>query len=663
MSAGKYSVGFDFGDDPNPDHIDYSPYWIIAVISQGTLLTYSRKTASSVFANLADDPVINTQPPLIISDDCLNMSVSGDKRNPSPNFQATLKQTDTNYLVKIFPGDYLFAWMVNNREKYLDLLVRIKNLQPCNKANDGLKFVGRVEDVRKSLTVEPSAGHKNVSYSVTGTGFAELQTYFFYDYSLASFDAEEQNLGRWLARLGVDPATIFGTSTTNDIDPDNINKIIPTLLNIIVGSGPSKEGNIGVNTPGIGGQTPTATPTLANEAPYAYVIPLTVGKLLGKDRIELGKPRNVLAYADILELIMGLQVYSKKSGLNIFEPDLDLTNSTPGRKKTTKPMLGTFLPMMTEFANIPLWSLFQKYLNQTINEMYATLRVNGDGNIVPTIICRQRPLTTEAFQDVPPVQLEGPLLPGSSNVYEPKKINVTKFLDLPRWLIPNVMISSVDIGRSNATRTNFVHIYGSASALSTNVSVARQIVLAPPVRNDLDIQRSGLYSQMQTVECFVEDEVGAVPAQWMRLVADYMMDSHLLLTGSLQCVGIQSPICIGDATEFDGIVFMNEGVGHSCGIDPMGKKFFRTVLQLTNGLRANGTIGNLEEYEGYGTFEDYSSQPPIIAGIAPGDNIDNDPGLSLEGDRTFGGVTLASQMPQVTSKPNDSFTDDSKDTH
>src|ERR1022692_2674839 len=142
MSAGKYSVGFDFGDDPNPSHIEYSPYWIIAVISQGTLLTYSRKTASSVFANLADDPVINTQPPLIISDDCLNMSVSGDKRSSAPNFQATLKQTDTNYLVKIIPGDYLFAWMVNNQEKYLDLLNRIKNLQPCNKATDGLKFVG-----------------------------------------------------------------------------------------------------------------------------------------------------------------------------------------------------------------------------------------------------------------------------------------------------------------------------------------------------------------------------------------------------------------------------------------------------------------------------------------------------------------------------------------
>src|ERR1700690_2698298 len=284
MAGGKYSIGFDFGDDPNPDHIEYDPHWIIAVISQGSLLTYSRKTASSTFKNLSDDPILNTQVPLIISDDCLNMSVSSNKRDPGGSFQATLKQTDTNYLTSIFPGDYLFAWMVNNEDKYLDLLNRLKNLKPCNKTLDGLKFIGRVEDVRKSLVIEPSAGHKNVSYSLTATAFQELQTYFFYDYSLASSDAQEQSLGSWLARLGVDYQTLFGSTEAHGIKVNNINDIIPTLLNLIVGSGPSKEGNIPVNA--LNGGKVTATPTLANEAPYAYVIPLTVGKLL-KDEIEV----------------------------------------------------------------------------------------------------------------------------------------------------------------------------------------------------------------------------------------------------------------------------------------------------------------------------------------------------------------------------------------
>jgi hypothetical protein len=651
--AGSYNVVQDFGLNADPDHLDINPYWILAVIRQGSLLTYSRKTASSIFKNLADDPIINTSHPLIISADCLSMSVTSSKRNPSDNFQATLKQTDTNYLIQIFPGDYLFAWMVNNRDKYLDLLNRIKNLKPCNKFDDGLKFVGRVEDIRKKLNIEPSVGHKTVTYSLTGTGFSELQTMFFYDYSLASNDAQKQDLGTWLARLGVDYQTLFGQAASTGIQVDNINTIIPTLLNLIVGSGPSKEGNISV--PGFGGENVTATPTLANEAPYAYVIPLTVGKLLGKDKFELGKPRNVLAYADIIELIMGIQVYSKKSGISVFEPDLD-TKSTPGRKVTTKPMLGTFLPYMTEFTNVPVWSLLQKYSNPTINELFTTLRVNGDGNIIPTIICRQIPFTTEAFQDDNPVKLEGPSIQGQQDIYQQKPLNVTKFLDLPRWIIPNSMIQSIDIGRSNSQRYNFIHTYGAASLMANNLSVGEQLIINPPIMDTLSVQSHGLHPYLSTVEVFVSDEVGRAPRQWMLLLADFLMGSHLTLSGTVNSFGIQAPIAVGDNFIQDGIVFHIESVSHSCGISPDGKKSFRTSLNLSNGMRDDGKVDILNS-----DLNDFTTEPPIYAGIAIGDNVDQDPGISLEGDRTFGGLPLSSQIPEVTSKMNDSFTNDGKD--
>lgn len=650
MSAGKYSVGLDFGDDPNPTHVNYSPYWIIAVISQGTLLTYSRKTASSTFKNLANDPILNTKAPLIISDDCLNMSVSNSKRDLGVSFQANLKQTDTNYLTEIYPGDYLFAWMVNNQEKYLDLLNRLQNLKPCNKATDGLKFMGRVEDIRKSLTVEASAGHKNVSYSISASGFSELQTYFFYDYSLASSDAQEQSLGAWLARLGVDYETLFGESQQHGVKINNVNNIIPTLLNLIVGSGPPHSGNIQADP--FSGSDVSATPTLASEAPYSYVIPLTVGKLL-KDNIsvETGKPSNVLAYADIIELIMGIQVYSKKSGLGTFSPDLDLSQSTPNRKVTTKPMLGTFLPYMTEFSNVPLWDLFQKYLNPTINEIYATLRVNSDGNIMPTIIVRQIPFTTEAFDDgsrksddFEPSRFD-PIGPSLA----PQPLNVTKFLDLPRWIIPNALIASVDIGRSNSMRKNFCHIYGTSALLANNAAVNEQIINSPPVRDDLDIQRSGMRPYMATVECFVSDTVGTVQESWMRLVADWSMGAYLTLSGSMQCAGIQAPIAVGDNVEFDNVVYHIESVNHSCGIDPAGKKFFRTTLQFSNGMRADGEVDVLNS----------PTLQPIYAGVKSGDNTSLDPGLSLEGNRTRNASLTALQtQATVNPPPQHIFTDE-----
>lgn len=659
--AGQYNVIKDFGDLGDPSHVDYSPYWVLCIISQGTLLTYNRKTGTSFFKNLADDPVINSVPPLIISDDCLNMSVSGTKRNPAQMFNAALKQTDINYLTHIFPGDYLFAWMVNSKEKYNDLLTRIANLQPCNLADDGLKFIGRVEDIRKHLVIEPMAGHKTVNYSLSATGFNELQTYFFYDYSLASNDVQAQDLGTWLVRLGVDYNKLFTGSVDGGITADNINEIIPTLINLIIGSGPSKEGNIG--TLGAGGESVTATPTLANEkAPYAYVIPATVGKLLGKSQTELGKPDNVLGYADILELIIGLQNYSSTGPEvgKLFAPDID-SNSLPNRKKTLTPLLGTFLPYVPEFTNVPLWSLLQKYLNPTINEMYATLRVNSNNVVVPTIVCRQRPLTTEAFQPPEPAQIvSAPFGAGFiPNPFTDIPINVTKFLTLPQWIIPNSMIFSIDIGRSNVSRTNFIHVYGNAALLANNVSIPQQIVINPPIHDDLDIQRSGMYPQMQTVECYVGDQIGRLPTTWMRLIADWSAGSHLLLTGTVQCAGIQSPICIGDNTLFDNTVFHIEGVTHNCGISPQdGTKFFRTTLQLTNGLRADGTVDS----NGYDNFP---NDLPIYAGISGSDLTSNDPGLSLEGPRTFGGLPLSAVLPDraITTKLNDSATSDERDVY
>lgn len=617
MEAARYSIGLDFGSDPNPDYMDLSPYWVICAIRQGTLLSYSRRLGKSIYNNLANDPVLNTTSPIIISDDCLNISVNNNKRSPIPTLSATLKQSDTNYLTKIYPGDYLFCWMVYGEEKYQELLNRIKKLEQCNKWLDGLKFIGRVEDIRKSLKIiDSNSGKKTASYQLNAIGFSELQTYFFYDYSLASNDAQEQSLGAWMARLGVDFARLFGTEAA-DIKQNNINTIIPTLINLLIGTGPSKAGNISI--PGFGGESVTATPTLDSEAPYAYVIPLTVGKLLGKDTVQPGKP-NVLSYADVLEVIIGVQKYSNKSGIGIFTPELD-SNSTPRNKKTPIPLLGTFLPYMPEFTNIPLWDLLRRYLNPAINEMYTTLRVNSDGDVVPTIICRQIPFTTEAFKDTSGTTV-------GENYLQITPINTTKFLSLPRWLIPDAFIIGCDVGMSNSTRVNFVHIYGSSALAQNNVGVNEQIVVNPPIRDDLDIQRSGLHPAMQTVDCFVSDQVGRTPNQWMRLVADWSIGSQYTLNGSLETFGIQSPIPVGDNLEFEGVVYHIEGVSHSCGIQN-GVKFWRTNLHLSNGMRANGMVDNLDE------FADSSLEMPIYPAMVTGDNTRLDPGLSLEGDRTI----------------------------
>jgi hypothetical protein len=297
-------------------------------------------------------------------------------------------------------------------------------------------------------------------------------------------------------------------------------------------------------------------------------------------------------------------------------------------------MLGTFLPAMPEFTNIPLWQIFQRYLNPTINEIYTCLRLNPEGFVMPTIVLRQIPFTTDAFN--PDAKS-----PGSSSAAG--DIVFTKFSNLPRWVVPATMIRTVDIGRSDATRFNFVHIYGQSALLGSdgNQAIARQIVQNPPIRDDLDIMRSGLRSYMTTVECWVNDQIGQVPTKWMKLVADWTIGSHLTLNGTITCLGIQAPICEGDNLEFDGVIYHIESVAHNAGIGDGGKTW-TTTLTLTNGMRAsNGGVGFTDNEAGA-----VSGQFPIYPGFESTDNTAYDPGLTLEQRATTGGPTIRDDVSQ-----------------
>lgn len=602
MSAGVYSVLQDFGDGADPTDLSSDPYWVVAVMRLGLPLSFSRAQMASVTKDLTQGALLRAEAPLVITDDCVQGQISGQKGGHTKSMNLSLKQTDVNYLVELQPGDWTMCWLVNNRAARDSLLSRIARGEACNKFDDGLKFVGRIHNIRKLGDTDPGSGTKTAAYSVQAVGFSELDTQFFYDNSLASKDVLARDYGQWLTRIGIEVEALFG-QIDQDVQKDNINRIIPTLLDLIVGRGPSKQSSIIVDA-ATAGQTVQADPSNLKEAPYSYVIPVMVAKLLGKTASDASKPASVLGYSDILELVQGVQNYSNRSGSQVFTPDLS-SDSTPQRRITPTPMSGTFLPFFPEFTNKPLWSVFQQYLNPTINEMYTALRVNSDGNVVPTIVLRQIPFTTNAFQ------------PSDST------IRFTRFLSLPRWQLPPVMVQRYDIGRSDATRINFVHVYGSSSYQTNAVAIQEQMVNSPPVKDDVDIIRSGLRPYMTTVECWVDDTVGKVQGDWMKLIADWTMGSHLTLNGSIESFGVQSPICEGDNLEFDGVVFHIEGVSHSFGISTeSGDKHWRTSLSVTNGMRAD---------------TDDNTDFPIYPGFDAADNTAFDPGLSLDQVGTTGG--------------------------
>lgn len=625
--APTYDLLKDFGDDP--ESVSVSPHWVVAVVRLGLPLSFSRKEGKSVTTDVSQGARLRG-PTLLLASDCFSLTVTGDKDSHTKSMVAELKQTDHNYLVEILPGDWVLAWIVHDETKFLDLLARIKKADPqdpCNKFDDGLKFVGRADSIRKRITLDKGAGVKTTSVTLSAIGFRELDTQFYYNQYLSEND---QSAGTWLTKVGVDVGAVFAASL-KDGQKNNSRALISTLLDLLVGKGVKgqkvNQAQVTVRTLGhenLGSLQQTAgggTLGDGTEAPFAYLVPRQVAALLGITQEGVSKHGGITSYADILATLMGVQKYSDNGDADneqaTFVPRLDEGKSTDNRMLTPTDLLGTFIPVMPPFTNKPLWSVFQQFLNPAVNEMYTCLRPNRAGRIMPTMVLRQIPFTTDAFDFAMANQPPKP-------PYRDTRIEVTRFLELPRWKMPSVIVESVDVGRSDATRINFVQVYGQDVNQAEGVTFPQQTAVNPPVRDDLDIQRSGLRSYITTVACAIRDTVGKTPSTWIALVADRTIGSQYTLNGSLTSVGVQAPVAEGDNLEWEDTVYHIESLTHHALIDATGHKTFTTSFTLTNGMRSDG----ISDTDG--------NDLPIYPGFRPEDNRLYDPGVSVDDkyDRT-----------------------------
>jgi hypothetical protein len=263
-----------------------------------------------------------------------------------------------------------------------------------------------------------------------------------------------------------------------------------------------------------------------------------------------------------------------------------------------------FLPAIPQFnGQKSVWSIISQFLNPIVNEMFTTLRVSPSGDIMPTLIARQLPFTSGMLSDqYHPKEMivsddkhkrhkavkNGD---GASPQFQTRKLNFTRFTELPRWTVSPILIKSVDLGRSDALRFNFVHVVAEAGLGDKNKTA--QISRDPPIRDDLDIDRSGLRPYMVSVNCAPSDATLRRAGEWSYLISDIVMGQQMTITGSLDLVGVQSPICIGDNIEYDNHVLHIESVTHSFSVNMAnGMTTFSTSLGLTHGMTSaqlNGT--------------------------------------------------------------------------
>lgn len=580
----------------HPDDISVTPRWVVCVVRLAHPVTFSRAkmasftTDSSVAAQTRGDP-------LIITEDCVQLVARSDKSSYLHSLQAELLGARRNYQAEVLSGDWVLAWMLNDDDRYNDLLARIKVGKPCNEWEDGLKFVGRVASVHEVVVNDRGTGNRSTRYQLQGVGFEEFSSSVYYDPHLAENHA---GLSTWLGKLdkAISEFIEHPGGDENDRAGISINKAIPFFMDLLLGDGITRR----FANPGGEPALQIGTGAGSGQAPFAYLVPKEVGDLLGKTSRDVSKACGILAYADLVELLYGVQRYQGTAGASdrtIFTPDGVQRGGQGLRRFTGKPMLGLFTPDIPDFTGKQVWAVMSQYLNQTVNEMFTCLRVNADGKVVPTVVLRQMPFSSmpmvrkKTFKD--PLNADGEFGPAEGPPQELPEL--TPFLELPRWRLHESLFWERQLGRSNSLRFNFVQIIGRSPMAQRNNEVTYQVVRNPPIRDDLDIQRSGLRPYQATVACSYR-EAREGPRAMMEICADWLMGMHLTQTGTVNCLGITAPICVGDNLETGDTVAHIESVVHACTHDVnSGTRDFTTSMNLTHGVRSDSAPGWTEEDE------------------------------------------------------------------
>ena len=576
-----YDLVQDYG---SPDAlISLAPTWVLAVVRWAHPFLFDRAAKQG---NTSIDAFATVQEPLVIVSDCSSLDITASKGSHVHSLNATLRDAGTiNYLSNIFPDDWLFAWVLPNETRAKSLLKKLRSGRACNGFSDGLKFVGRVQSVFKDTLVTDDGKPQSV-FTLNGVSFGEFDYTLFWEPKLV----DSASLPVWFSRLGVTLNNIVTSndkSVTQDNDPHaiDVNKMIPALVRLTLGEGPFQQGNLSV-------------PGGANASPNGGLrVPGLVGKLLGIVDTE------EMTYSDMVDIVVGVQKYQGAAGAAqnsplIFQPDglkgAEIQLNPPSKnfddenyaarpvaakyQATPIPLLGEFPLVQLPFQDTPIWQIMEQFLNPGTNEMYVALKPNQNGNVVPRLTVRQYPFSSRKYRDAtgdsPPV---------------------TTFLELPRWRVDPKMLKRIQVGRSNALRSNFWHVQGVAPGAPVDVSL--QYVKSPPNTDKGDIERSGLRRMVRTVNCLIKDATQG-PDLWRDIVTDISAGQHLTMTGTMVVTGIVSPIAPGDNVQFANVVYHVEAVSHSCSMASDGKRDWKTVLQLSHGMADETTLATNQEDEG-----------------------------------------------------------------
>ena len=506
---------------------------------------------------------LNTTQYTVVSD-VLNCSISSDKNNFLHTAELTLASGDINYLHALSAGDHAMIWLFDDTTKYEEYSLRILNNQQSNQSDSGLKFIGRVHSVRQILNTQAN-GVKTLRYLVTLKGFAELETVVYFNPYLKDTVSTQIQGGeggassvmrgyQFFSEISKKWADMFFSSSKTGASAQELVKF---FVRVFLGDGPQNQNKrVGDGT--------------AKQSPNgAYLIPAPVANILG-----ITSPSDKsYTYQDLLNAYIGIQNYGQDS----YHPDVK--NASQNQKDTKQGIYGYYYSMPDNFSGVTLWSLITGHANTQLNECYTTLRRTPSGAIMPHLIVRQQPYTSDKGQAK----------------FKEEQIFFTKMTSLPKWKISSAqIIGAANIGTSDSARINFVQVYGNANDNTGNpahTQLQQQIYQGNMQFDSGDILRNGTRVAVINTMSDITGQVGdpsntskLLVSEWAKVIGDFYLNGHLKISGSITTFGIMEPIQIGDNVEFDGITAHIEGISHQYQVMPNGIKAFQTTISFSHGL-------------------------------------------------------------------------------
>ena len=518
-----------------------SPAWVLTFIRWEV-----RDTLRTLSTDGLDYSTIATRP-LVVENDCIQLSVSDSKSVLTPSMTATLVITDTNYETDIAPGDFVFVNMLNWESHARKLADKARAMQAINGPHDGFKGFFKVQSVRKALQTDPKTGTRYYAVKITGFAFTEFNNSIYFNPYL--IDKSDQNLLLFTSLLNVDWAAIQSSKGLNQIQ-----QLVKALIQCFVGTGFTDQGK----------KVQDATITTANTHFY---MPQGVGNLLGLSGLQSAK--------DAYNYLFGIQSYSANQnqtpaqGMNPTGVPSNATDTDRFIFIPNSPVEGVTVTKPEYWNQNKAWSILNQFTNAPLNELYTCFRISPNGSIMPTMVFRQIPFTTDNFDA------------GSS-------YKVTRFMNLPRWQISPSLAFSFDLGRDEVARINFVQYFGRSVNGPAGYDISDEISKQNYLYDGNDVKRNGLRPYVVTSE-FDRAPDGSVQGNfrapgWAKIVGDALIGGHLKMSGTINFVGLPEPIAVGDNLEFDGVVYHIEQIMHTAVISPNGEKTFRTTVTVSNGM-------------------------------------------------------------------------------